>query len=206
MQAELAVDYYELRAQDSLKELLDSTVVAYQETLDLTASQYKAGLSIDEAVAQAEAQLKAAQAQDTNLGILRAQYEHAIAVLIGQPASTFSLRSECFGGESSRNPCWDSVRACSRGGRTLRLRSGPWPRRMRKLAWPRLPIFRRSCSALPADSELRRSRIGLFGPAAFGRWAQVSPRRSLMPACARQPSSSTALHTTKLSRTISKQC
>ena len=90
-QAELAVDYYELRAQDSLKELLDSTVVAYQETLDLTASQYKAGLSNDEAVAQAEAQLRAAQAQDTNLGILRAQYEHAIAVLIGQPASTFSL-------------------------------------------------------------------------------------------------------------------
>ena len=95
-QAELAVDYYELRAQDSLKELLDSTVIAYQETLDLTRSQYKAGLSTDEAVAQAEAQLKAAQAQDTNLGILRAQYEHAIAVLTGQPASTFSLRANAL--------------------------------------------------------------------------------------------------------------
>ncbi|MGO9435525.1 MAG: efflux transporter outer membrane subunit [Terracidiphilus sp.] len=91
VQAELAVDYYELRAQDSLKELFDSTVVAYQEDLDLTRSQYKAGLSSDEAAAQAEAQLKAVQAQDTNLGILRAQYEHAIAVLIGQSASAFSL-------------------------------------------------------------------------------------------------------------------
>ena len=91
-QAELAVDYYELRAQDSVKELLDSTVVAYQDTVDLTTSQYKAGLSNDEAVAQAEAQLKSAQAQDTNLGILRAQYEHAIATLTGQPASAFSLR------------------------------------------------------------------------------------------------------------------
>ncbi len=90
-QAELAADYYELRAQDSLKELLDSTVVAYQETLDLTQSQYRAGLGNDEAVAQAEAQLKAEQAQDTNLGVLRAQYEHSVAVLIGQPASTFSL-------------------------------------------------------------------------------------------------------------------
>ena len=90
-QAELAVDYYELRAQDSLKELFDSTIVAYQDALDLTTSQYKAGLTNEEAVAQAEAQLKATQAQDTNLGILRAQYEHAIAVLIGQPASTFSL-------------------------------------------------------------------------------------------------------------------
>ncbi|MGB8030466.1 MAG: efflux transporter outer membrane subunit [Terracidiphilus sp.] len=91
VQGELAVDYYELRAQDSLKELLDSTVAAYQEDVELTRSQYNAGLSSDEAVAQAEAQLKAAQAQDTNLGILRAQYEHAIAVLIGQSASAFSL-------------------------------------------------------------------------------------------------------------------
>jgi NodT family efflux transporter outer membrane factor (OMF) lipoprotein len=96
VQAELAVDYYELRAQDSVKELLDSTVVAYQDALDLTTSQYKAGLSNDEAVAQAEAQLKAAQAQDTNLGILRAQYEHAIAVLTGQPASTFSLQANAL--------------------------------------------------------------------------------------------------------------
>ena len=91
VQAELAVDYYELRAQDSRKGLFDSTVVVYQEDLDLTRSQYKAGLSSDEAVAQAEAQLNAAQAQDTNLGILRAQYEHAIAVLVGQSASAFSL-------------------------------------------------------------------------------------------------------------------
>jgi NodT family efflux transporter outer membrane factor (OMF) lipoprotein len=90
-QAELAVDYYELRAQDSLKELLDSTVAAYQDALDLNKSLYRSGLATDEAVAQAEAQLKAAQAQDTNLGILRAQYEHAIAVLVGEPASTFSL-------------------------------------------------------------------------------------------------------------------
>ncbi len=95
-QAELAVDYYELRAQDSLKEVLDSTVVAYRDALDLTTSQYKAGLGNEEAVAQAEAQLKAAQAQDTNLGILRAQYEHAIAVLIGQSPSTFSLRASAL--------------------------------------------------------------------------------------------------------------
>lgn len=93
-QAELAVDYYQLRAQDALTQVLDSTVAAYQETLDLTQSQYRAGLTSDEAVAEAEAQLKAAQAQDTSLGILRAQYEHAIAVLTGQPPSTFSLPPE----------------------------------------------------------------------------------------------------------------
>lgn len=94
IQAELAVDYYELHAQDSLKQLLDSTVASYQQTLDIAQSRYEAGLDSDEAVAQAEAQLKAAQAQDTNLGILRAQYEHAIATLVGQPASTFSLPVE----------------------------------------------------------------------------------------------------------------
>lgn len=91
VQAELAVDYYELRAQDSLKQVLDSTALAYQQALDLTASRYKSGLESEEAVVQAEAQLKATQAQDTNLDILRAQYEHAIAVLTGQPPSTFSL-------------------------------------------------------------------------------------------------------------------
>jgi NodT family efflux transporter outer membrane factor (OMF) lipoprotein len=90
-QAELAVDYYELRAQDSLKEVLDSTVNAYQDALNLNHALYRAGMGSEEAVAQAEAQLKAAQAQDTNLGILRAQYEHAIAVLMGEPPSAFSL-------------------------------------------------------------------------------------------------------------------
>ena len=90
-QAELAADYYELRAQDALKEIYDSTVKAYQDTADLTRSLYRAGLDSDEAVAQAEAQLRAAQAQDTNLGVLRAQYEHAIAVLSGQAPSAFSL-------------------------------------------------------------------------------------------------------------------
>ena len=74
VQAELAVDYYELRAQDSLKMLFDSTVVAYQDTLDLTGSQYKAGLGSDEAVAQAEAQLRAAQAQDTEIGVAKTAY------------------------------------------------------------------------------------------------------------------------------------
>ena len=104
VQAELAVDYYELRAQDALKDVYDSTVVAYQETFDLTCSQYNAGLSSDEAVAQAEAQLKAVQAQDTNLGILRAQYEHAIAVLTGQPPATFSLRRNALAAISPAIP------------------------------------------------------------------------------------------------------
>jgi NodT family efflux transporter outer membrane factor (OMF) lipoprotein len=93
-QSDLATDYYELRAQDALKQLFDSTVSAYQEQLELTRDLFKSGIGNDEAVAQAESQLKATQAQDTNLGVLRAQYEHAIALLVGQPASTFSLSAE----------------------------------------------------------------------------------------------------------------
>jgi len=91
VQAELAVDYYELRAQDALQQLFDATVSAYQDSLDITRVQFQAGIASDEAVAQAETQLEATRAQATNLGIARAQFEHAIALLLGQPASTFSL-------------------------------------------------------------------------------------------------------------------
>jgi len=93
-QAELAVDYYSLRAQDSLKQILDATVAADQKSLDLTKALFETGIDNDEAVAQADVQLKTAQAQDTNLGIARAQFEHAIALLLGKPASTFKLPAE----------------------------------------------------------------------------------------------------------------
>jgi NodT family efflux transporter outer membrane factor (OMF) lipoprotein len=93
-QAEVAVDYYELRSQDSMKQLLDATVVAYQKSLELTQALYETGIDDDEAVAQAEVQLQTTQAQATNLAIARAQYEHAIALLVGQPASTFSIPVE----------------------------------------------------------------------------------------------------------------
>ena len=95
-QADLAMDYFQLRGQDALKQLLDATVVAYQNSLDFTRAQYETGIGTDEAVAQAETQLEATQAQDTALGIQRAQFEHAIALLTGQPASTFSIPMEPF--------------------------------------------------------------------------------------------------------------
>jgi len=93
-QAELAVDYYELRSQDAMVQLLDASVAAYQESLKLTQALYETGIDDDEAVAQAEVQLQTTQAQATNLAIARAQYEHAIALLVGQPASSFSITAE----------------------------------------------------------------------------------------------------------------
>jgi NodT family efflux transporter outer membrane factor (OMF) lipoprotein len=96
VEAEVAEEYFQLRAQDALKQLFDSTVAAYQDSLGLNKDRFNAGLAGTEDVAQAETLLDTTKAQDTNLGILRAQYEHAIATLTGQPASTFSIAVEPF--------------------------------------------------------------------------------------------------------------
>jgi NodT family efflux transporter outer membrane factor (OMF) lipoprotein len=90
-EAELAVDYFQLRNQDQLLALANATVKAYSESLDYNRAQFETGIGSDEAVAQAQVQLQSTQAQATNLGIARAQYEHAMAVLVGKPASTFSV-------------------------------------------------------------------------------------------------------------------
>ena len=89
--AELATDYFALRGLDSQKQLLDSTVVAYQKALDLTKNRYAGGLAAMAEVAQAETQLETTQAQQIDIGVARAQFEHAIALLVGEPASTFSI-------------------------------------------------------------------------------------------------------------------
>lgn len=94
VQSELAFDYFEVRALDAQKQLLDSTVVAFQKTLELTQVLYHTGIDSDEDVALAETQLETTQAQATDIGIQRAQLEHAIALLTGQPASTFSIPVE----------------------------------------------------------------------------------------------------------------
>ena len=93
-QVDLAVDYFELRSQDALKQLYDDTVAAYTEYLKLTQARFETGIDSDETVAQAETQLETAQSQATNLGILRAPYEHAIATLIGKNPSAFSLPTQ----------------------------------------------------------------------------------------------------------------
>jgi NodT family efflux transporter outer membrane factor (OMF) lipoprotein len=90
-QAGLATFFFELRGQDALQQILDATVVQDQKALDFNKSQYDLGLTDRISVVQAETTLESAQAQATNLGIARAQYEHAIALLVGKPASEFSI-------------------------------------------------------------------------------------------------------------------
>ena len=90
-QAELAQDYFLLRSQDAQKKLLDDTVESYQKALELTRNRYAGGIAAKSDLLQAETQLKTAKAQAIDLGVQRAQLEHAIALLIGKPASSFAI-------------------------------------------------------------------------------------------------------------------
>jgi NodT family efflux transporter outer membrane factor (OMF) lipoprotein len=90
-QATVAIDYFDLRAQDSLKTLLDDTVVDEQRSLEITQNRYSFGVAAKADVVTAQTQLLSSQAQQVNAAIARAQFEHAIAVLIGQQPAAFSL-------------------------------------------------------------------------------------------------------------------
>ncbi|WP_213938813.1 efflux transporter outer membrane subunit [Pseudomonas sp. dw_612] len=90
-QSELVQNYLQLRVIDQQKRLLESTVVAYERSLQMTQNQYRAGVSGRDAVAQAQAQLKSTQADLVDLIWQRAQFENAIAVLIGKAPAEFNL-------------------------------------------------------------------------------------------------------------------
>src|ERR1700730_7319269 len=89
--AELAVDYFDLRGVDTQTDLLKQTVVAFQAALDIATQRFNAGAASDSDVALAQTQVETARAQLIDLGEMRAQLEHAIATLVGESASTFSL-------------------------------------------------------------------------------------------------------------------
>jgi NodT family efflux transporter outer membrane factor (OMF) lipoprotein len=91
LHAELAGDYFQLRGLDAQKQLLDSTVESFQKALDLTESRFHGGLASAVDVAQAQTILETTRAEAIDIGVQRAAFEHAIAVLIGKPASQFSL-------------------------------------------------------------------------------------------------------------------
>jgi NodT family efflux transporter outer membrane factor (OMF) lipoprotein len=90
-QAELATDYFELRAQDQLQIILNDIVLAEQLSLKITENRYRVGVAAKADVVTAQAQLLSSQADQANAPLQRATLEHAIAVLVGQPPSTFSI-------------------------------------------------------------------------------------------------------------------
>lgn len=91
LQADVAMDYFQLRAQDELAEVYSNTVRIYRESLALTKTLAETGIESELDVTEADAQLQTTLAASTALGVTRAQLEHAIAVLIGKPAAEFGL-------------------------------------------------------------------------------------------------------------------
>jgi len=91
IQAELAMDYFELRSADAQAKLLGDTVKDYEEALRITSNRFEGGVSAESDVFQAKTQLQQAIVQQSDIAVERSQYEHAIAVLIGQPPNSFSL-------------------------------------------------------------------------------------------------------------------
>ncbi len=90
-QASLAEYFFEIRGQDMLQQILNQTVAADQKSLDYNQAQYDTGVGGYISVVEAKTTLESAEAAATNVGLLRAQYEHSIAVLLGKPPSDFSV-------------------------------------------------------------------------------------------------------------------
>jgi NodT family efflux transporter outer membrane factor (OMF) lipoprotein len=91
LHSDLAFDYFSLRGLDLQKQLLDANVVDFEKALQLTQARFHGGVASDVDVAQATTQLETTRAQDIDTGVARAQFEHAIAVLTGHTASTFTI-------------------------------------------------------------------------------------------------------------------
>ena len=91
MHSQLALFYFQARMLDAEEQLLDSTVTQYEQALELITNRFAGGLASDLEVQQATTQLETTRAQAIDVGVARAQYEHAVAVLIGKPPASFSL-------------------------------------------------------------------------------------------------------------------
>jgi NodT family efflux transporter outer membrane factor (OMF) lipoprotein len=91
LHAEVAIDYFEVRNADAQKQLLDDTVKAYSDALQLTKYRFEGGAAPRADVAQAQTQLDQTRVQASDIMVQRAQYEHALAILIGKPPAEFHL-------------------------------------------------------------------------------------------------------------------
>ncbi len=94
--AELASDYFQLREQDALVGIYAETIVDYRKQLELTQQLFQQGIAAGVDVAQAQSQLQLAISQSDAIALARAKLEHAIAVLVGQSSSTFSIAADSF--------------------------------------------------------------------------------------------------------------
>ena len=91
LHANLAIDYFLARSLDAQEQLLNSTVTQYEQALELIENRFAGGIASEVEVQQARTQLETTRAQAIDVGVARAQYEHAVAILIGKPPAEFSL-------------------------------------------------------------------------------------------------------------------
>ena len=91
MHADLALDYFQARSLDAEEQLLNSTVTEYEQALELNENRFQGGIASEVEVEQAKTQLQTTRAVAIDVGVLRAQYEHAVAILIGKPPAEFTL-------------------------------------------------------------------------------------------------------------------
>jgi NodT family efflux transporter outer membrane factor (OMF) lipoprotein len=91
MHADLAVDYFQARSLDAEEQLLNSTVSQYEQALELNENRFAGGIASEVEVEQAKTQLQTTRAAAIDVDVLRAQYEHAVAILMGKPPAEFSL-------------------------------------------------------------------------------------------------------------------
>ena len=106
IQAQLAVDYFSIEELDMEESLLTAAMDSYAKALELTKVRYSAGIASQADVAQAQTQLDSTRAQETDVALSRAKFEHAIAVLVGQPPSAFSLSTGAIAGAPPAVPAF----------------------------------------------------------------------------------------------------
>jgi hypothetical protein len=141
-QASLATTYFELRAQDSLQKLLDDTVVDEQKSLEITQNRYSFGVAAKADVVTAQTQLLSSQAQQVNAAISRAQFEHAIAVLMGQQPALFSLPVDAAAEPMCLPRPPVCRRRCSNVVPMSRRQNERWRPPTRRSVWRSPPTFR----------------------------------------------------------------
>jgi len=91
MHADLAINYFQARSLDAQEQLLNATVKQYEQALELTQNRFEGGIASEVEVQQAKTILETTRAQAIDVGVQRAQFEHAVAILIGKPPAEFSL-------------------------------------------------------------------------------------------------------------------
>ena len=186
-QGQLAIDYFELRAQDELQRLLDDIVVAEQLSLKITESRYKYGVAAKADVVSAQTQLLNSQAQQINARIQRGVLEHAVAVLVGEQPASFALAVSGMRSDVPTVPAGvpstllerrPDVAEAERKMAAANAQIGV----ARSLLFPQItrrasPTIARRCSRASSRSRTRSSRCACWSSRPWSRTRRSSPPR-----------------------------